>query len=127
VSGCLKKTAKQRTKLEELQRIQPPKEQQEAKEKELKKRLTEVQQSLGPAKPARGRKSTGSPPPGQAPGTALHTVPAPRLWLISVPAWSTVVQKLVSNGIPNGPLASGSGWLLRLGPLLPPPCCLHPG
>ena len=61
VSTCLKKKGK---KLVDETSKTPAKEQLTNKEKELKKRLDEVQQSLGPAKPSRsGRKSTGSPPP----------------------------------------------------------------
>jgi len=63
VSTCLKKSGKLaagRGKLVDETSLTPAKEQLVSKEKELKKRLDEVQQSLGsgPAKPVRGRKST---------------------------------------------------------------------
>ena len=64
VSTCLKKSGKlvNRKLVDETSKT-PAKEQLTAKEKELKKRLDEVQQSLGPAKRREGSKSTGSPPP----------------------------------------------------------------
>ena len=68
VSTCLKKSGKlvNRKLVDETSKT-PAKEQLTAKEKELKKRLDEVQQSLGPAKRREGSKSTGSPPPPAAP------------------------------------------------------------
>ena len=68
VSTCLKKSGKLvNRKLVDESSKTPAKEQLTAKEKELKKRLDEVQQSLGPAKRREGSKSTGSPPPPAAP------------------------------------------------------------
>ena len=69
VSTCLKKSGKlvNRKLVDETSKT-PAKEQLTAKEKELKKRLDEVQQSLGPAKRREGSKSTGSPPPAAATG-----------------------------------------------------------
>ena len=72
VSTCLKKSGKlvNRKLVDETSKT-PAKEQLTAKEKELKKRLDEVQQSLGPAKRREGSKSTGSPPPA-APSGSCH-------------------------------------------------------
>merc|ERR1712240_359570 len=69
VSTCLKKSGKlvNRKLVDETSKT-PAKEQLTAKEKELKKRLDEVQQSLGPAKRREGSKSPGSPPPAAATG-----------------------------------------------------------